>query len=153
MAEVFGVVGGVIACLQITEAVLSVCHDYKAAVQGASWEVPQIQKEMEHLCTVLHTLEPIVRKAEASDPEQLLSLLQGPLETCRKEIKRLEEKLVPPTWIKNAGRKRKAIVQSLRWPLKEAEAIKTLETISRIKATLQLALDAVHVYALSPAEG
>ena len=145
MAEALGIVGGVIAVLQITNSVLSVCYDYNAAVRGASWELPRVQKEMEDLRAILQTLEPIAKKAESSNPTQsqnltLLCVPQGPLETCLKEINRLEEKLKSPDWMKNYGRKRTAVVQSLRWPLKEAETNKTLDTISRIKETLQLAL-------------
>lgn len=149
MAEALGVVSGVIACLQITNTVLSVCYYYNAALQGASWELSRIQKEMEDLRTVLQALEPVANATVSSNQAQLptLALLctpQGPLETCLKEIGRLQEKLKPPEWTKNHGRKRTALVQSLRWPLKEAETIKILETISRIKETLQLALGTDH---------
>lgn len=150
MAEAFGIVGGVIAVLQITNPVLSVCYDYNAGVQGASWELPRIQKEVEDLRVVLQALEPVVRKAQSSNQAQLptLALLcasQGSLETCRKEIKRLEKKLKSPDWMKKFGRKTTALAQSLRWPLKEAETNKSLEAISRLKQTLQLALHADHM--------
>lgn len=151
MAEALGVVGGIIAVLQITNSVLSVCYDYSAAARGAPWEVPRIQKEMEDLRTILQNLEPIAKKAESFNPAQL-QIFAGPLETCLKEVERLEKKLKSPDWTKNCGPKRTAIVQSLRWPLKEADTKKTLETISRIKVTLQLALEAHNTYAPPPAD-
>lgn len=149
MAEAFGIVSGVVAVLQITNTVLSVCYDYNDAVQNAQGELPRVQKEMEDLRTVLQALEPIAKRAQSSNQAQLrkLDLLcnpQGPLETCRKEIERLEEKLKSPAWMKNFGPKRTALAQSLRWPLKEAETNKSLEIISRMKQTLQLALHADH---------
>ena len=147
MAEVLGVVSGVIACIQITQIVLSVCDNYNDARQDASWELPLVQKELEDLRTLLQMLEPVAQKAQSSNSGQLrgLALLcvpRGPLEICLNEIKRLEKKLKSPDWMKKLGPKRTAIVQSLRWPLKEADTRKTLKTISRIKETLQLALGA-----------
>lgn len=145
MAEALGVVSGVIACLQITNAILSVCYNYNATAQGAPSELSRMLKEMEDLRSVLQALEPIVKKADISGQAKVptLALLcgsQGPLETCLKEIKGLENKLNLPEWTKTYGPKRIALLQSLQWPLKKAETIKTLEIISRIKGTLQLAL-------------
>lgn len=149
MAEAFGVAAGVIAVIQITSSVLSVCYDYNAVIRDASWELPRIQKELEDLRNVLQKLEPLVRHAEISDPAQLqtLDLLRVPLHTFLEDIKQLGEKLNPPEWMKKWGPKRKAHMQSLRWPLKEAETKKTLERISRFKETLQLAFHADQTYA------
>lgn len=54
--------------------------------------------------------------------------------------------------MKNFDRKRTAIVQSLRWPLNEGETKKSLNTISRVKETLQFALVADHTYFSLPLE-
>ena len=152
MAEAFGIAAGVIAVLQITNSILSICDDYKAAVRGASWELPGIQKEMKDLLTVLQTLEPLAANVSPLDPArfQTLALLSGPeglLEACRKEIERLEKRLKSPDWMKRFGPRRQALVQSLRWPLKEAETKKTLDTISRFREILQMALVVDQTYA------
>lgn len=150
MAEAFGIAAGVIAVLQITKSVLSVCNDYSATVRGAG-ELSAIQKEMTDLLAVLQTLETLVVNVGTSDPARLqtLSLLsrpQGLLGACLEEIRRLEEKLKTPDWMKGFGPKRQAFAQSLRWPFKEAETKKQLAVIGRFRDILQLALDADQTY-------
>lgn len=152
MAEALGIAGGVIAVLQITKSVLSVCSDYKAAVKGAPWELPGIQKETEDLLGVLQRLEPLALKGSASDPRQFanLALLSGPeglIEVCRNDIARLEKKLKAPDWMKAFGPRRQALVQSLRWPLKEADTKKIIQSIGRFTRVLNLALEADQTYA------
>lgn len=150
MAEAFGIAAGVIAVLQITKSVLSVCNDYSATVRGAG-ELSAIQKEMENLLAVLQTLETFVVNVNTSDPARLqtLALLcrpQGLLKACLEEIQRLEEKLKSPDWMKRFGPKGQAFAQSLRWPLKEADTKKQLAIISRFREILQLALDVDQTY-------
>jgi hypothetical protein len=151
MAEAFGVAAGVIAVVQVTKSILAICNESKNALRDALWELPRIKKEMEDLLSVLQPLEQLAKSAEPCNSAQLpnLSLLcgrDGLLEACLNEIKRLEEKLKSDS-TKKSGLKRKALVQSLRKPSKEDETDIALETISRYKATLHLALTADQTYA------
>jgi hypothetical protein len=146
------VTASIIAVLQATNAVVSVCYDYSSAVKGSSWELPRVIEEVKSLRGVLETLEPLARKAESgADPINktrlpTLKLLcepeKGQLAECLKELKTLKEKLAPPSWSGQEGSKRSALIQALRWPLKEGDTKKTLENIGRFKATLNLAIAA-----------
>ena len=148
MAEGIGLVASVIAVLQITNSVISVCHDYSAAVQGSSWELSQVRTELENLRIVLQTLEPLAKQAEvanAAPGAPTLALLCGPggaLPNCFLEVKRLDKKLKSPSWSDGFGPKRKAFIQALRWSLKEADTKKALQAIGRYKDTLALAITA-----------
>ena len=155
MAEGLGLAASIIAVLQITNSVISVCYDYSAAVQGTSWELPQVRAEMESLRDILQALESLAKQAEftnsvAGTRLPTLSLLMGPdslLQNCFHEVERLEKRLKSPSWSDGFGPRRKALIQALRWPLKEAETKKALENISRFKSTLVLALSADSTYA------
>jgi hypothetical protein len=155
MAEALGLAASIIAVLQITNSVVSVCYDYSAAVQGTSWELPRVRTEMESLRNVLQTLEPLAKQAEfaslvAGTRLPTLNLLCGPrglLQNCFDEVKRLDERLKSPSWSDGFGPKRRAFIQALRWPLKEAETRKSLENIGRFKDTLVLAITADQTYA------
>ena len=57
-----------------------------------------------------------------------------------KELAYLGEKLRAPNWASRDGSRRKALIQSLTWPLKEAETAKTLKNIENLKSDLQLTL-------------
>ena len=154
MAEVLGLTAIIIAVLQMTSSVITVCYDYSAAVKGAPWELSKIKAEMESLRSVLQTLEPLAKQAELTNPVAgsrlpTLGLFLGPLKDCLQEVERLDKKLKTPSWSDGFGPKRKALVQVLRWPLKEAETKKVLENISRFKDTLALAINVDQTYVLN----
>ena len=112
MAEGLGLAASIIAVLQITNSVISVCYDYSAAVQGTSWELPQVRAEMESLRDVLQALEPLAKQAEftnsvAGTRLPTLSLLLGPnnlLQNCFHEVERLEKNLNPQVGVMGLGR-------------------------------------------------
>ena len=146
--EGLGLAASIVAVLQITNSVVSLCHDYSAAVQGASWELPQIRAEVENLRNVLQKLEPLAKQAEFADPSTgtrlpTLDMLRGPrglLQKCLDELQSLEKRLRFPSWNNKFGPKKRAVIQALRWPLKEAETKQTLQNIGRFTETLSLAI-------------
>ena len=153
MAEVLGLTAGIIAVLQMTSSVISVYYDYGAAVKGAPWELSRVKAEMESLRSVLQSLEPLAKQAELTSPVAesrlpTLGLLIDPLKDCLQEVERLDKKLKSPSSSDGFGPKRKALVQALRWPLKEVETNKVLENIGRFKETLDLALNADETYVM-----
>ncbi|KAL8706555.1 MAG: hypothetical protein Q9201_000428 [Fulgogasparrea decipioides] len=150
MAEALGLTASIVAVLQITHSVLSVCYDYSAALKGASWELTKAKDELEGLRSILQALEPLMREAEVTDPAENTKLPTlealcrpgGVLQTCAAEMQQLERKLKGPDWSEHFGPRRKAFLQSLRWPLQEGETRKTLERIARFRDTLGFAMNA-----------
>ena len=150
MAEGIGLAASVIAVLQITQSVLSICYDYSAALKGASWEVPRVKEEIEGLRNVLQSLESLMREAEFADPTAgtrlptllLLCAPDGVLDSCRNEMLRLETKLKLPGWTERFGPRRKAFIESMRWPFKEKDTNKIVERLGRFKDTLAAAISA-----------
>jgi hypothetical protein len=147
------ITASIIAVLQATNAVISVCYDYSSAVRNSSWELPRVTEEVRSLRNVLESLEQLAKKAEGADPAaetQLLTLKllcesgvgPGPLASCLQELERLKNKLSPPDWAGRDGSKRRAFIQALGWPLKEGDTRKTLENLGRFKTTLNLAMTA-----------
>ena len=154
MAEALGLVASIVAVLQITSSVISVCYDYSAVVKGTPWELSKTKAELESLRNVLQTLEPLAKQAELTSTTvdtklQTLNLLLGPLQSCFGEIEHLEKRLKSPSWSDGFGPRRRAIIQALQWPLKEAETRKALENISRFKDTLVLAINVDQTYDLN----
>lgn len=146
------ITASVIAVLQATSAVLSICYDYSSAVKGSLWELPKLIDEVRDLRNVLETLEQLSRQSddqEDSAAKRRLPSLQllcvpetGLLARCLSELAVLEQKLKPPRWSGPAGSKRRALIQATAWPLKIEALEKTLSTIGRFKTTLSLALTA-----------
>ena len=138
--EALGVAASLIAVIQVTSAVISICYDYRQGQKHASREAIQLSDELSSLKDVLDALLRLVEKPESSDPGrletfELLAKQDGPLSTCQVELERLKKKLEPERgW--------RAIKKSLMWPLQEGEMKKALGNLERLKSTMQLALSA-----------
>lgn len=128
---------------------LSICYDYGAALKGSSWELTKVKDELEGLRTVLQALEPLMREAEfrhtAAHPRlpALKSLCgpQGVLSSYKAEMQQLEARLKCPGWSDNFGPRRKALVQSLTWPLKKGETKKAIGRLARYRDILESAVN------------
>ncbi len=66
----------------------------------------------------------------------------GTLSNCLADLEKLNSKLAPPGWSGAAGSKRRALVEALSWPLKKGDTEKVLNSIERVKSTMQLAIEA-----------
>ena len=150
MAEGLAAAASVIAVLQLTNSVISVCYDYSSAANGTSWELPRLKSELESLRSILQQLEPLAKQADfvqAVPDTKLPAFSQlcapgGPLELCLHEVQSLEKVLKSPAWSDGFGPRRKALVQALRWPLKAKDTEKALERIRSLRSLLDFALNA-----------
>jgi hypothetical protein len=137
------ITGTIIAVLQITSSVISICYDYRGGVESASREAIQITNELNSLRDVLESLLRVVEKSQSNNGKdgsslatfELLTKEGGPLMTCKTELERLKSRLEP----ENGWRKMRS---RLVWPLKEGEVRRTLDGLERLKGTMGLALSA-----------
>lgn len=136
----------IITLIQATNEVVTFCFNYAAALKGAPWALSKMIDELKSLRNVLESLEQLSRSGDGTDPatssrletiKALCDIEKGPI---AKELKYLNEKIRPPNWMNRDGSRRKALAQSLIWPLKEEECRMTLANIERWKSTLGLAL-------------
>lgn len=133
--------GTLIAVIQITTSVISLCYDYRAGVTSASREVIQITKSLNALKDSLDALLRLVKTSRSGEDRtrlvnvELLANEGGTLGSCLNELERLKAQLEPETgWRK--------VRKSLVWPLKEGEMKRALAGLERYKSTIQLALSA-----------
>lgn len=137
------ITGTLIAVLQLTTTVISICYDYRQGVSSASREVLQISSSLNSLRDVLESLLGLIEdsksKSEGSESRlatvELLAKDGGTLDSCLEELLRLKRKLEPESgWRK--------VRKSLVWPLQEAEVKKALDRLERSKSMMLLALSA-----------
>jgi hypothetical protein len=129
----FSITGTLIAVVQITSTVISICYDYRSSLKSASREIIQITDGLNSLKDVLESLLRVVERTQSSDNNdasrlatfELLIKKGGPLMTCQEELERLKGKLEPETGWRKV---RKALV----WPLKEGEMTKAMEACTYI---------------------
>jgi hypothetical protein len=103
-------------------------------------------KLIDELNSVYHVLDRLLKLAEDVGDASRLPTLKAliapedghagasPLVKCKDEIDALKTKLETPIsgW--------KVVGKAWIWPLKEAEVMKTIDSLERVKATLQLGL-------------
>jgi hypothetical protein len=131
------ITGTLIAVVQITTSVISICYDYRSGVASASRDVVQITESLNSLKEVLESLLRLIETTKAGEllTVELLARDGGTLQSCQAELERLRGKLEPEKgWRK--------LRNSLVWPLKEGEMRRALEALERWKSTMQLALSA-----------
>jgi hypothetical protein len=152
VAETLGVVGSIIAIVQISQAVISFCQFYIDAVGGASSDLRAILVEVSTLKGIAESLKYLTRPNVANSALlNQLAAITGPVEGCKKALKELET-LFPPAVVsandqRSKQRKLDAVVVALAWPLKRGKAKKLLQEIIQHKTTITLALTAEFVYA------
>lgn len=140
------VTGTLIAVLQVSASVISICYEYRQGIKNASREVAQISDELNSLNDVLETLLKLVESSSDSwgnrtGPSARLSTFEslvkpaGPLLACQSQLERLKKQLEPQQgW--------RELKKTLTWPLKEPDMKKALDNLQRLKSTMQLALSA-----------
>jgi hypothetical protein len=138
MVDPIGLVGTLIAVVQISSKVVSICYEYRSSVKNAPRELSLI---LDEVTSVRDIVERLVKIVDADERSCILPSLQSmnqpeaPLQKCLAELTALKQCLKPAKGLKAKG-------WALVWPLKETDAQKRLAAIARIKATLQLAISA-----------
>lgn len=137
MADPLSITASIIAVIQITGKVISLCYDYRASLKNAPKEIKQLTDEIVSLRDILeHVLKLVEAEDEASTQLSVLKVLtkaDGLLLKCRTEMTALDNDLKPATGIRGA-------VRSLKWPFAKAETEKRVERLGWLKSSLTLAL-------------
>ena len=134
------VTASVIAILQISGAIITICYDYRSRIKDAQKEASRIINDLNSLRHVLDSLFVLLEDESEHKPVQRSALDKlvgddGPLGRCLVELNVLEKKLKP----KEGWRAAKA---SILWPLNNSDVKKVLQDIDSTKSTIQLALAA-----------
>ena len=136
----------VITLIQATNGVIHLCFDYATTVKGATRAISGLLDEIKSLRNILESLERLLSTSDNPDTAPAIQLKEvaalcdsekGPI---ARELKLLHEKLRLPDWAGQDGSRRKSLLQSLTWPLKEGDTKKVLEKMDRLKNDLELAL-------------
>lgn len=128
--------------IQVTSGVVALCFGY-ATAGNAERTILELCHELQSFQNVLQSVGLLARSFEHADSasaSQILEFCDTDKGRIAKRLKSLDEKLRPPKWASRDGSKRKAVVCSLTWPLKESETKKTLQDIERLKSDLEVAL-------------
>jgi hypothetical protein len=126
----------VIAVIDISAKIASLCYQYSVAVKDAKDDIERVQRMVSD---ITHILEKIKQLLNSQDKTRL-STTQGlfnSIEQCLKELKSLETKL-------DAGKTRKTMsrfgLPALKWPFSSKQVDKIVLNLEGYEQTFSLAL-------------
>lgn len=151
MVEPIGLVGTLLAIVQVSSKLVSICYEYRERVKDAPRELMLVLNEATSVRNITERLINLTNSCESSTYLPSLQSTEeadSPLQQCLSELLGLKDslKLEKPKkgkfWSLKFDKKKTGKMWELKWPLKRSEVEKRLSQIARIKATLQLALSA-----------
>lgn len=144
MADPLSTLASLIAIVQLSSKIVSVCYEYRSTAKKASKQQKQLTDEVKSLRDALEGLISLADREDSSGAACLpmldaLSRENGPFEEVKWELQSLEAKLLPASgW--------KAVSNVLKWPLAEPEVTKSLARLNRLKTAVLLALTTDQTY-------
>ncbi|KAF5970220.1 vegetative incompatibility het-e-1 [Fusarium coicis] len=137
MAEALGVASSVIAVVELSAKVFSLCLRYSRDVKNAKGDIERLREEVATFQTTAKELQTLVegpRGKELKVSQQLTSAIG---DGCSR-LKDLEKRLQPSTGRKTMSR---IGIRALRWPFESKEVKGTIEDLERCRGTISLALN------------
>lgn len=152
--EPFSLAASVIAVIQLSEMIISICKWYITSMKDVPKGLRTVMMEGGSVKSILSDLEFFMSTwATTGDMSHILRSLEGPdgpVEGCRTALVELG-KLFPSEATSNATHSKRGATAisyaKLAWPFKEEKAWKILGNIIRDKATIALALKMDTAYA------
>lgn len=93
--EGVGAVASIVALIDTSVKVLSICAEYYSYVKNAKKDVDRFSLEVEAFVNVLHNLDKLARSPEGAASLFASRLLKKDIERCLQDLKRLQKKLTP----------------------------------------------------------
>jgi Fungal N-terminal domain of STAND proteins len=126
----------VIALIQISDGILSLCREYALGVRDAREDIRRLDNEVRALCDVMKRVDKMTQSSDATRLQASKSLADTMM-VCLSDLNSIKSRLDP-------GRGRKVInrvgLRALKWPFKSKDVVKIIEALDRHKGTISLAL-------------
>ncbi|KAL4949059.1 hypothetical protein BDW69DRAFT_198408 [Aspergillus filifer] len=129
----------VIAIIQLTGSIATICGGYIKEVKDAREDVTSLQQGITSLLEIVKKLKELVQSQdgrELSTSQILINDTAG----CMSVLTLLREKIDPENTRKSTKAMRKFGLRALKWPLKRAELERTLQNLERFKSLFTLTL-------------
>ncbi|KAJ4248091.1 hypothetical protein NW762_012861 [Fusarium torreyae] len=137
MAEVLGVTSSVIAVVDLSAKVFSLCLQYSQEVKNAQDDIEKLREEIATFQATTKELQTLIegpRSKELKASQQLKSAV----EDGQLRLERLEKQLQSSTRRK---RMRRFGIRALKWPFESKEVKGVIEDLQRCRGTISLALN------------
>jgi hypothetical protein len=137
MAEALGVASSVIAVVDLSAKVFSLCLQYSREVKNSKGDIERLRKEVATFQDTTEKLKALLegpRGRELKASQHLVYAIEDGYSTLGK----LEQRLQPSTSRKAMSR---FSMRALKWPFESKEVKGTIEDLERCRGTISLALN------------
>ena len=135
MAEL-GLAASVIAVIDLSAKVVSLCSEYYTNVKNAKDDIARLQREADGLNTTLKHVQSLLDGPNGAKLEATQNLRDG-VKDCSLQLAALDIKLEP-------GRRHKVMrgfgIRALKWPFKNKEVEGIVKDLGRCKDIISLGL-------------
>ena len=131
---------GVIAVIQLTSRLFSLCRDYCLALKHARKDIQKLRDEIYSLEEVLIRVQDLESESNKLPILQSLSKADGPLDRCRRDLSALVQRLDTNQGMRQFG------LRGLKWPFSSKEVDSTIQSLHRHRSTFDIALTADNMY-------
>ncbi|EON63738.1 hypothetical protein W97_02966 [Coniosporium apollinis CBS 100218] len=134
--EPLGVTANIIAIVDLSAKIASLCVQYSLAVKDAKNDIERLRGEVNSVADVLREVERLLHRPDSAQLSASQKLRDA-LKDCFTQLIELKKGLDP-------GKTRKAMsrfgVRALKWPFESKEVDKVVRNLERCKQTVSLAL-------------
>jgi predicted nucleic acid-binding Zn-ribbon protein len=137
MAESLGVVSSVIAVVDLSAKVFSLCLQYSREVKNAKGDIEQLRKEVANFQTTTKRVQNLVEGAHGQELEASRQL-NSAIKDGHSRLEELMQKLEP-------SKRKKAMsrlgIRALKWPFQSKDIEGTIQHLARCRENILLALN------------
>ena len=142
------VAASVIAVIQISQSVASLCSQYFTAVKNAKPDIERLQGEVGRLKAVLEGAQQILGRPNGARLQTLQRLRDG-LSGCASQLNELEKKLKEKLDHRKTGKGISRFgFRALKWPFEKEEVDSIIQILQRYRDTLSAALSIDTAYVM-----
>ncbi|KAF4338451.1 vegetative incompatibility het-e-1, partial [Fusarium beomiforme] len=136
MAEALGVASSVIAVVDLSAKVLSLCFQYSQAVKNAKYDIEKLCKEVATFQATTKELQTLVEGPRGKELK-VSQQLKSAIEDGRSRLEQLEQQLQPSTGRRTMSR---FGLRALKWPFESKDVEGTIKDLERCRGNISLAL-------------
>ncbi|KNB15582.1 hypothetical protein FOXG_21388 [Fusarium oxysporum f. sp. lycopersici 4287] len=135
--EALGVASSVVAVIDLSAKVLSLCFQYSREVKNARDDIERLRKEVAAFQATTEELESLVEGSRGKDLKASRRLVYA-IEVGHSTLGKLAQELQPSTGRKTMSR---LGVRALKWPFEREDIERAIQNLARCRDNVSLALN------------
>ncbi|KAI8649768.1 Helo-like-N domain-containing protein [Fusarium keratoplasticum] len=145
MVEAVGLAASVIAIIDLSAKVATLCLQYSTAVGNAKADITRLQTRLDDLGTILEGIQHLLKRRN-NEALAMSRKLADSLDGCMSELAQLQSRLDP---VKAGKAMRRFGFRALKWPFHSKEVSGIVSNLERYERTLMCCLQVDQTIILS----